>query len=174
MIGAVDGLMNNVVWLLLGAVSGFVLGRWWSTRSAPRDTSARKNAPAPALEKIGISGSDVAALRALGILTGSDLLEHCRSASDRAALAERLELPFADVLRWAGITDLARIPGISIEQASLLADVNIDSVQSLAGSRPAALSGRIAQHSAQSPPASTVVEWVDSAKKLAPRLFDLQ
>lgn len=71
-------------------------------------------------------------LEAVGIGDTMQLLERCKTPTDRTKLEEETGIGHALILEWANLADLMRISGISEEYSDLLEEAGVDTVKELA------------------------------------------
>lgn len=121
---------------------------------------------------VGIGPTMAARLRALGIRTTEKLLEASRTAKDRKALAEKLQISEQLVLRWANLADRMRIRGVREAYAELLKDAGVDTVKELKHRNPAKLTQAMVDANAKRkrvdlvPSEKRVGAWIEAAKKM--------
>ncbi len=71
-------------------------------------------------------------LEVVGIEDTMQLLERCKTPTDRTKLEEETGIGHALILEWANLADLMRISGISEEYSDLLEEAGVDTVKELA------------------------------------------
>jgi predicted flap endonuclease-1-like 5' DNA nuclease len=115
-------------------------------------------------------------LKAAGIRTTTKLLERSATPKLRKALAEATDIPAPHILDYANIADLTRVPGVAPELAELLVAAGVGTVNDLGRRNAANLIARMNELSGRKPRLHTlpsekrVARWVESAKKLAPKV----
>lgn len=120
----------------------------------------------------GIGPAMTARLKALGIRTTDKLLEAAKTARDRRALAQKLEIDEHTVLRWANLSDRMRIKGVREPYAELLKDAGVDTVRELRYRNPARLAQAMAEANTKRkrvqllPSEKRVGRWIEAAKRL--------
>jgi predicted RecB family nuclease len=120
----------------------------------------------------GIGPAMTARLKALGIRTTDKLLEASKTAKDRKALAQKLDIDERTVLRWANLTDRMRIKGVREPYAELLKDAGVDTVKELKYRNPGRLAHAMAEANAKRkrvrllPSEKRVGRWIEAAKRL--------
>ncbi len=124
----------------------------------------------------GIGPAMAMRLKALGIRTTAKLLEAAKSPKDRKALAEKLDVDEHLVLRWANLTDRMRIKGVREPYAELLKDAGVDTVRELKYRNPCRLAQAMNEANKKHkrvrllPSEKRVTGWIESAKKLDPKI----
>ena len=120
----------------------------------------------------GIGPAMTARLKALGIRTTDKLLEASKTAKDRKALAQKLDIDEQTVLRWANLTDRMRIKGVREPYAELLKDAGVDTVKELKYRNPGRLAQAMAEANARRkrvrllPSEKRVGRWIEAARRL--------
>jgi predicted flap endonuclease-1-like 5' DNA nuclease len=120
----------------------------------------------------GIGPAMTARLKALGIRTTDKLLEASKTAKDRKALAQKLDVDEQTVLRWANLTDRMRIKGVREPYAELLKDAGVDTVKELKYRNPGRLAQAMAEANARRkrvqllPSEKRVGRWIEAARRL--------
>ena len=116
-------------------------------------------------------------LRAAGVANTDALLANSKTPAQRLALAEVSGLSEAQVLKFANMSDLYRIGGVSSEFAELLVAAGVDTIPELAQRNAENLSKRMAKLNQEMdltrhvPLESQVTRWVEQAKVL-PRMLE--
>ena len=98
-----------------------------------------KRRPFPLREFRGIKPEDADKLAATGIGNVEQMLEAGKTASGRAALAEKAGVAEKVILELVKLSDLARIPGIKGIRARLYYDAGVDTLEKMAEWEPEAL-----------------------------------
>lgn len=80
----------------------------------------------------GLSSQEAAQLQANGIATTQQLLQQCRTNTQRQALATQLRVKIETINKWVALADLARIPSVGCQYCGLLLHAGIISVAQLA------------------------------------------
>lgn len=80
----------------------------------------------------GLNSQEQAQLAQLGISTTLQLLQQCRTTTQRQALATRLRVRVENVNKWVALADLARIPSVGCQYCGVLLHTGIISVAQLA------------------------------------------
>ncbi len=80
----------------------------------------------------GIGPAYLKKLNAAGIFLRTELLEKGATAAGRQALAESAEISESSLARWISQVDLARVNGLTDQDAEILVAGGVDSVQALA------------------------------------------
>ena len=130
--------------------------------------------PLSAIAGIGPAMAD--RLKSVGIRTTEKLLDAAKSAKDRKALAQKLDVSERTVLHWANLADRMRIKGVREPYAQLLKDAGVDTVRELKYRNP----GRLAEAMNKANPKHKRVRllpsekasarWIEAAKKLDPKI----
>ena len=130
------------------------------------------------IEKVeGIGAALVEQFNKAGIVTTTDLRERAKTPQGRQALAEATGLTEVQILKFANIVDLFRIPGLSADFAALMEAAGIDCVAELAKRNPEILTKRLATVNQECdlsryiPSLKDVTRWVEQAKAL-PRVIE--
>ncbi len=124
----------------------------------------------------GIGPSHGAALRDAGIATVERLLEEGATRKGRNAIVKSTSITETKVLKWVNHADLFRITGIAGQFAELLEAAGVDTVKELRNRNAENLAAKMAEVNdaknltRRSPSASVVADWIDQAKKLAPKV----
>ncbi|MUL38939.1 DUF4332 domain-containing protein [Gloeocapsopsis dulcis] len=80
----------------------------------------------------GLNSQEQAQLAQLGISTTLQLLQQCRTTTQKQALATRLRVRVENVNKWVALADLARIPSVGCQYCGVLLHTGIISVAQLA------------------------------------------
>ena len=115
-----------------------------------------------------------AKLGAIGIHSADELLERGAHTQDREQIAAQSGLTYPEVLESVNRADLARIPGISPDQTSLLRRAGVETVSDLAQRRADSLAAEMAAIGAagvaapggRPPTEHEVADWIAQAKVL--------
>jgi predicted flap endonuclease-1-like 5' DNA nuclease len=124
----------------------------------------------------GIGPAMTARLKALGIRTTEKLLEAAKTAKDRKALAEKLDIDEHMVLRFANLADRMRIKGVREPYAQLLKDAGVDTVRELKYRNPGKLAEAMSAANSKHkrvrllPSEKRVAAWIEAAKRLDPKI----
>jgi hypothetical protein len=92
--------------------------------------------PMPLRDLIGVAPELVASLEAKGIQHAVDLLQVCRTPTDRAALAGDLGVPEQDLLDLVKMADLSRLFAVKAVRARLYLLSGFDTLDKLAAQDP--------------------------------------
>ena len=92
--------------------------------------------PMPLRDFIGIAPELVASLEAKGIRHALDLLQVCRTATDRIALAKEFDVPYQDLLALVKMADLSRLFAVKAVRSRLYLDSGFDTLDKLAAQDP--------------------------------------
>lgn len=98
--------------------------------------TGKKHNPFKIREFLGINPIVIDKLEGIGIKTAEKLLSAGRTSEQRKALAERLNIPEANILELVRLSDLARLSGVKGIRARLYYDTGFDSVEKIANSTP--------------------------------------
>ena len=115
-------------------------------------------------------------LKAERIRSSAKLLERARTPKGRKQLAELSGIPQEQILKWANMADLMRVPGVAAEYAELLAAAGVDTVKELKRRNVANLVARMkAVHERKKmvellPSEKRVSRWIEDAKLLEPMM----
>jgi len=132
-----------------------------------------------AIEEIeGIGEAFRKALAKVGITTTEHLLEKCATPKARADVAEASGLTEAQLLKWANMADLMRIPGIGPGYAQLLEAAGVDTVKELKARNAGALTKALREENNRTKVRKVrrlcaedkVQAWIDAAKATAPTI----
>ncbi len=113
-------------------------------------------------------------LKAAGIRSTAKLLERAATPKLRKELALATNIPMQQILYWANIADLTRVPGIALDYAELLAAAGVNTVKDLGRRNSANLVARMTELNMQKrrvellPSEKRVGRWIEAAKSLAP------
>lgn len=80
----------------------------------------------------GLSQQEQCQLQNCGITTTGALVKEGKTAVDRLALANKLQIHLQYVNKWVALADLARIPSVGTQYCGLLLHAGIGSVAQLA------------------------------------------
>ena len=114
-------------------------------------------------------------LKNLGILSTFHFLKRSSSNYRRTKLANKLGIDKGQILKWANISDLLRVPGIEEYHANVLEQIGVDTVIELSTRNPDLLYQSIVEYSESSNVKGTlskmmVHEWVAKAKTMKRKL----
>ena len=115
-------------------------------------------------------------LRAVSIRSSTKLLERARTPRGRKQLAEQSGIPPDNILKWANMADLMRIPGVAADYAELLAAAGVDTVKEFKRRNPANLVARMREINERKklvellPSEKRVMRWIEDAKLLDPMI----
>ncbi len=124
----------------------------------------------------GIGPAFTEKLAAAGIATTDDLLDQCASAKGRKETSEKTGLTTSQLLKWADMADLMRVPGVGRQFGELLKASGVDTVKELRTRKADNLTVKLAEVNAEKKlakavPAETQVQgWIDSAKETEPMI----
>lgn len=124
----------------------------------------------------GIGPAYAEKLELAEIRSTDDLLEHCRDAGGRKAVAERSGITEQQLLRWANHADLMRVSGIGGEYAELLEASGVDTIRELRNRASQTLAEKMKQVNEVKkltravPAASTIQQWIEQAKTVEPMI----
>ena len=113
-------------------------------------------------------------LKAVSIRSSAKLLERARTPKGRRQLAEISGIPQDQILKWANLADLMRVPGVAADYAELLAAAGADTVKELKRRNAANLVARMKVVNERKkvvdllPSEKRVSRWVEEAKLLEP------
>ncbi len=128
------------------------------------------------LKSLGVTASEIAALKTAGIKTAAALLEAAKTPKGRKELAKASGLDPKRILELANKADRMRVKGLGQEYADLLRAVGVDTVRELKYRNPAKLAEAMAQANGKRklvrlvPTEKAVGRWVEDAKKLPPKI----
>lgn len=128
-------------------------------------------APVDAIDGIGPVYAE--RLVGAGVVTTAALIERCRSAEATVTLAEQTGISISQLRMWADSADLARVEGIGEEYRSMLNDLGVATIESLATADAGQLHARATERHHESgapsvvPSEQTFGEWIGRARKLA-------
>lgn len=120
----------------------------------------------------GIGPAFAAKLGRVGISWVKELLEHGRTKSGRAEIAQKTGLSERKILDWVNMADLLRIEGMNGNYAELLHNSGVDTVKELGKRVPANLAAKMAETNADKkvspdvPNEATVTKWIEKAKSM--------
>lgn len=124
----------------------------------------------------GIGDATATRLRAAGLGTTSAFLEVCGDSHGRQNVAAQTGISAKQLLKWANMADLMRVPGVGKQYAELLEAAGVDTVKELRTRNVENLTAKLKEtfdgtNIARSwPGAARVTQWVDVAKKLPPAI----
>jgi predicted flap endonuclease-1-like 5' DNA nuclease len=120
-------------------------------------------------------GADVAAiLKSDGIRTTVGLLRAAKTPKQRIKIAAKTGADEKNVLDWVTAADRMRVKGVGWEYAQLLRAAGVKTVNELRFRNPQKLAEKMAELNAKRklvrllPSESTVMRWIENAKKLPP------
>ncbi len=111
-----------------------------------------------------------------GVATQEQLLDVCAKPGDRKRLADQTGISGTLILKWTNRADLARVKGIGSEYADLLECAGVDTVPELANRNADNLHLKMSQLNDEKslvrklPSATTIANWVSSAKTLGRKI----
>jgi large subunit ribosomal protein L20 len=120
----------------------------------------------------GIGPAYLKKLKAAGIYLRAELLAKGATAADRKALADASGIGEAALTRWVAQIDLARIDGLSDQDAEILVAAGVSSAAALTEANPDELNARMLSINAEKnlvkdvPTASQIIGWSVKAKSL--------
>lgn len=91
----------------------------------------------------GLNSQEQLQLAELGISTTLQLLQQCRTSTQKQALATQLRVNLDKINKWVALADLARIPSVGCQYCGLLLHSGIISVAQLAQTSPQRLHQQI-------------------------------
>lgn len=115
-------------------------------------------------------------LKAVGIRSTAKLLERARTPKGRRQLAEASGIAPENILNWANLADLMRVPGIAGDYAELLAAAGVDTVKELKRRNVTNLVARLKLVNEQKkmvellPSEKRVARWIEQANALEPMI----
>ena len=115
-------------------------------------------------------------LKAVGIRSSRKLLERASTPKGRKQLAEASGIQPDNILKWANMADLMRVPGVAADYAELLSAAGVDTVKELKRRNVANLVARMAAANEKKkmvellPSEKRVARWVELAKLLDPMM----
>ena len=124
------------------------------------------------LKSLGITASEIAALKDAGIKTAAALLEAAKTPKGRKELANETGLDPKRILELANKADRLRVKGLGKEYAELLRAAGVDTVRELKYRNPAKLAEAMAAANETRklvrlvPTGKAVGRWIEAAKKL--------
>lgn len=126
------------------------------------------------IEVEGIGPAYAEKLKAAGVNTTEDLLDKCKTAKGRTAMAEATGISPKLILKWTNHADLFRIKGIAGQFAELLEAAGVDTVKEFRHRVPANLHPKLVEvNEAKNicnrvPSLSEVEKMIAQAKELEP------
>jgi predicted RecB family nuclease len=124
----------------------------------------------------GLDTDQAARLKAVGIRSTDALLARAGTPRLRRGLAEASGIPQAQILRWANIADLMRVPGVARDYAELLEAAGVETVKELKRRHPGRLTAHLAKVNADRnlvqllPGETRVARWIEEAKSIQPAI----
>lgn len=115
-------------------------------------------------------------LKTVGIRSTAKLLERARTPKGRRQLAEASGIAPENILNWANLADLMRVPGIAGDYAELLAAAGVDTVKELKRRNVTNLVARLKLVNEQKkmvellPSEKRVARWIEQANALEPMI----
>lgn len=117
-------------------------------------------------------------LRAAGIAWVVDLLDQCCTPEGRTQVAEKTNFTPQQLLTWANMADLLRLPGMTPDWAELLHAAGVETVKELKQRVPENLQKKMAEVNAAAerrispavPDETTVQGWVEQARTMEYRI----
>ena len=115
-------------------------------------------------------------LKAVSIRSSTRLLERARTPKARKQLAEQSGIPPDNILKWANMADLMRIPGVAADYAELLAAAGVDTVKEFKRRNAANVVARMREINGRRkivellPSEKRVTRWIEDAKLLEPMI----
>jgi predicted flap endonuclease-1-like 5' DNA nuclease len=115
-------------------------------------------------------------LKAAGIRSSTKLLDRARTPKGRKQLAELSGIPSENILKWANLADLMRVPGVAADYAELLAAAGVDTVKELKRRNVGNLVARMVAVNERKrmvealPSEKRVARWIEEAKLLEPMM----
>jgi hypothetical protein len=115
-------------------------------------------------------------LKAAGIRSSTKLLDRARTPKGRKQLAELSGIPSENILKWANLADLMRVPGVAADYAELLAAAGVDTVKELKRRNVVNLVARMVAVNERKrmvealPSEKRVARWIEEAKLLEPMM----
>lgn len=124
----------------------------------------------------GLDEDAATALRAARIRTTATLLERAKDAKGRKKLAAETGIDEKLLLSLANKADRLRIKGMGKDYSELLQEAGVNTVRELGYRNPARLAKAMAEANKKRklvrllPSDNLVCRWIDSAKKLPPKI----
>ena len=124
----------------------------------------------------GIGPANREKLFSASINTTDDLLDKCASAKGRMETSRTTGLTTAQLLKWADMADLMRLPGIGRQFGELLKAAGVDTVKELRMRKAENLTTKLAETNAEKklaksvPSESQVSQWIAAAKETEPMI----
>lgn len=115
-------------------------------------------------------------LAAAQILSTEDLLERCANSASRVVTAAETGITEKELLKWAQVADMMRIPGLTDAHAQLLHAAGIETIRSLRASSSQSLRDRLEETNRKKklleavPSVGALQGWIDRAKVTEPRV----
>ena len=125
----------------------------------------------------GIGQKFAVKLSKAGVRSVNALLESGASKKGRKELSSKTGIDESMILKWVNQADLYRVKGIGSEYSELLEKAGVDTVKELATRRSDNLYDKMVEVNStkrplvrQLPGKKSVQNWIDSAKKLSPKV----
>ena len=115
-------------------------------------------------------------LKSAGIRSTSKLLQRTRTPKLRKQLSAQAGIPPENVLKFANLADLMRVPGVAADYAELLQAAGVDTVKELRRRNPANLVARLAEVNRKKkyvdlvPGEKRVARWIQATGALEPMI----
>ena len=128
------------------------------------------------LKSLGVTASEITALKNAAIKTAAALLEAAKTPKGRKELGKAAGLDPKRILELANKADRMRVKGLGKEYADLLHVVGVDTVRELKYRNPGKLAEAMAAANRKRrlvrlvPTEKAVGRWVEDAKKLPPKI----
>jgi len=124
----------------------------------------------------GIGETYAPKLQAVGIKTGTDMLERGKNPKGRKDLAASTGINATLILKWVNMSDLFRVKGIGPEYSELLEKAGVDTVKELRHRVPEHLHAKLEEANTSAgrrlvqalPTLKAVRSWIEAAKQLEP------
>ena len=116
-------------------------------------------------------------LSAAKIVSTDDLLKRCSNPQSRVTTAAETGIKEADLLKWAHIVDMMRIPGVTGPYAELLNAVGVHNIRELRTLNASTLISKLQEindkkHFVKVLPTSTTLQgWIEQARTTEPRVI---
>ncbi|MDB5098343.1 MAG: hypothetical protein JWM80_2764 [Cyanobacteria bacterium RYN_339] len=131
----------------------------------------------PVEDIVGIGPAYGKKLRDAGVTDTNDLLDATSTRYARQQLAQKADIPYRSLLKWAQKVELMRLKGVGPRQSNLLEAVGVDSVKELAQRDPKALHERMAIANSlgdkfveRLPSEITIGKWIEAAQMTASKV----
>lgn len=115
-----------------------------------------------------------AKLKTVGIRTTAKLLERTGTPKARKQLSDETGIPLQNVLKFANLADLMRVPGVAADYSELLAAAGVDTVKELKRRNAPRLIARMAEINQRKkyvelvPGEKRVARWIEEAAAIEP------